>query len=717
MLKEDPIESTRNILLIMSIQLSNSSAPIATVANFGKPEAWTVRVNAAFCASLSLSIVAVLLAMLSKQWIREYTRALAGVSNEKEQAMRRHFRYRGLERWKMAQLMSTIPTLIHISLLIFFYGLSDLLFHFHRAVAVIAAIIFSIGAILYILFITLAASFADCPYRSPLSNSVLTAIALARPHFADKSRERSTVQADPILVWRCLKWLIRLPDLYITPTVLEMIISTALPSTTIMEPTKEDCSSDVPWMPVVTELVHRFQRCPSLDDAAGRNVLHRSLAQLLLRESADVTLSPELQIFTAPLWRYGINMFRDLGTLRELNMWGSIWAMRSDPESYVSDRVWNAFMDIFTMPDSTIFVAFTAHIRWVARLAARERCGSMESYVLVLRQICIPIPKLPWRSQLSSIDSYPDLSPRLLRLSIELVLAFITLSATPPTLCEALQQSASRLSSTGTASPHTPSWFQAVQSRRLVRLSLGPVCRLLVRSQVTSVPDFLLCIRIILACDLDLDQESKSHAAAVLYWAWNRHHAYKKPRQGEQASSQMYDIAAQSLLHTLVVVLWRDIDPGDDVARLWPPSTHPPVPNRLQFRDAPASSYYQETGRRIDFDRWKMVIKAIENGWLSALDCDPDRATLRRQLLFGRKTEVGDTGLFHSWVFFIFDDLLVSEKRECIYAATAEDMREALRERWGLDERTEATETKTTTVAKIGIAQACNAGRPTITSS
>lgn len=88
-----------------------------------------------------------------------------------------------------------------------------------------------------------------------------------------------------------------------------------------------------------------------------------------------------------------------------------------------------------------------------------------------------------------------------------------------------------------------------------------------------------------------------------------------------------------------------------------------------------------------------MLIKVIENDWLSA--DDPDRAALRRQLLFEPKNEAGDLGLFQSWVFFVFDDLLESQKCECINSASSEDIKEALRERWKLDERVKMSEMKT----------------------
>lgn len=111
-LREDQQESAKNVLLILSQQVANLTAALtnqtipgdtpniafATQENdAAKSESWAEPVNGCFIASLCLSIVAVLLAMLSKQydqpprrervvlsltklpasrWIREYTKPL-----------------------------------------------------------------------------------------------------------------------------------------------------------------------------------------------------------------------------------------------------------------------------------------------------------------------------------------------------------------------------------------------------------------------------------------------------------------------------------------------------------------------------------------------------------------------------------------------------------------------------------------------------------------
>lgn len=171
MLKPDAQDTTNTLLFLLLRQQSNASFPLSDALDTlsSQIEHWTIRVNAVFIAGLSLSLVAVLLAMLAKQWVREYTKSLGTITNEEERAKRREFRFRGVERWHMSGVMSAIPTIIHISLMLFFYGLVDLLSNYHQTMFVIAATILGFGACIYILLIVLSTFFVDCPYKSPFS--------------------------------------------------------------------------------------------------------------------------------------------------------------------------------------------------------------------------------------------------------------------------------------------------------------------------------------------------------------------------------------------------------------------------------------------------------------------------------------------------------------------------------------------------------------------
>ncbi|KAH8797715.1 hypothetical protein DL96DRAFT_1412878, partial [Flagelloscypha sp. PMI_526] len=78
-------------------------------------------INGLFFASLSLSLATALLSVLAKQWIRAYTAVISGPA--KEIALIRHLRFRGLEKWKMNEIIGALPLVLHASLGLFFAGL------------------------------------------------------------------------------------------------------------------------------------------------------------------------------------------------------------------------------------------------------------------------------------------------------------------------------------------------------------------------------------------------------------------------------------------------------------------------------------------------------------------------------------------------------------------------------------------------------------------
>ncbi|KAJ7586312.1 hypothetical protein C8J56DRAFT_761525, partial [Mycena floridula] len=79
-------------------------------------------VNALWIASLSFALGAALISVLVKQWLQHYTAALIGTPRER--VVLRHFRFLGLERWKVPLIIGFLPVLLHIALLLFFGGLA-----------------------------------------------------------------------------------------------------------------------------------------------------------------------------------------------------------------------------------------------------------------------------------------------------------------------------------------------------------------------------------------------------------------------------------------------------------------------------------------------------------------------------------------------------------------------------------------------------------------
>lgn len=700
MLKEDPAESTRDILLIISNQLAhvaNSSAPstaAATPVQPSRPETWITRVNASFAASLALSLVAVLLTMLSKQWIREYSRALAGVASEEEQAKRRQFRYRGLERWKMAQLLSTIPTLIHISLLIFFCGLSDLLFHFHRAVAITAATIFALGAFLYMLFALLAAYFTECPYKSPLSDAVYDTVALIRRPFMGpeaKRSEISIVQTDPSLLWHSLKWLVDVPDFHLTPTTLEMVIATAVPSIAIATPSEQQMKQDAPWIPVLTDLAQCYRHPPTISDIMERNILSRSLAQLFIRETTDPELSPELREFHSLQ-----SMIDERGASasqrRAVELWKAWNAMWGIGFSNWSYGLWSSFDwengNISSFGEHTMFILMSINLRWIGKMMVMNRLHSMDHYGRFFFYTGTPdLPALPWDAELPPVDFGCPLSPRTIRLSLELAHAFITGKPKAQTLSHAIRNSIEKIRE----STKDQQKREVDISVRIMDMSLRTVFRLLAQEDQSVFPELLDHI-IMLSSGGFQSELSLTHSMKMLYWLWNRHPAFTEPRafpytytnKDKDTDERRYRVAR----------------PYGEIARhfletfLYLASTNRP-PNRDQPWDFGGGGVDNtawpplDGGEYFDRVRLKLLLSGIEAGWLSNIsNFDSIQEQLRHHLLFQMPEGENDVGLFHSWVFSPFDKLRPADKEACLGLCIAADIKDALRSRWHLNEIT-----------------------------
>jgi Family of unknown function (DUF6535) len=85
--------------------------------------------------SLVISLTCALLATSSHQWARRYIRVTqpARCSPEKRARMRAFFA-NGVEKMHIAQVVEGLPTLIHLSLFLFFAGLAIFLFNINHAV-------------------------------------------------------------------------------------------------------------------------------------------------------------------------------------------------------------------------------------------------------------------------------------------------------------------------------------------------------------------------------------------------------------------------------------------------------------------------------------------------------------------------------------------------------------------------------------------------------
>ncbi len=187
MLDVDSAKATAGLLAIMAQQeLTGSSSPtdqqnlssIVSGLQHYKPPPYAIRINVLWFLSLSFSLTTAIVGILCMQWLREYGRdtSLPHMETFAMSQMRRE----GLEKWHVPTILSALSLFLQASLLLFFIGLLDFLWHLNDATAV--AIVISVFCAITFFFLAattilpalqflLHASYRlrvpQCPYKSP----------------------------------------------------------------------------------------------------------------------------------------------------------------------------------------------------------------------------------------------------------------------------------------------------------------------------------------------------------------------------------------------------------------------------------------------------------------------------------------------------------------------------------------------------------------------
>ncbi|KAG9121467.1 hypothetical protein FRC07_002571, partial [Ceratobasidium sp. 392] len=119
-------------------------------------------VNALWFLSLSLSVGVSLVAMLGKDWARAYMAELTG--QPYQQARKRQQRWDALEKWRMPQVITFLPTLLHLALLLFAIGLTINLWSVHLGAAIPVLVVTLAATGVYAVSTILPLVRKNCPY-------------------------------------------------------------------------------------------------------------------------------------------------------------------------------------------------------------------------------------------------------------------------------------------------------------------------------------------------------------------------------------------------------------------------------------------------------------------------------------------------------------------------------------------------------------------------
>ncbi|KAH7325339.1 hypothetical protein B0J17DRAFT_527745, partial [Rhizoctonia solani] len=111
------------------------------------PSRAAVIVNTLWYLSLGLSIATSLMAMLAKDWCRSFLANRTG--DLYSQSQRRQRKWAMIERWKMHELILVLPSLIHLSLLLFAVGLCISVWELNRTVSIPVICVTGVVALFY----------------------------------------------------------------------------------------------------------------------------------------------------------------------------------------------------------------------------------------------------------------------------------------------------------------------------------------------------------------------------------------------------------------------------------------------------------------------------------------------------------------------------------------------------------------------------------------
>ena len=134
------------------------------------PTTSVILVNAMWLMSLVLSITSALLATLLQQWSRRYIQMPQIPNLAGHRARVRSYLFLGTLKYKMDLAVETAPTLLHLSVFLFFIGLVIFFFTINKAVAIAVSVSVGVFAGIYFALTILPFFGHKCPYRTPMSS-------------------------------------------------------------------------------------------------------------------------------------------------------------------------------------------------------------------------------------------------------------------------------------------------------------------------------------------------------------------------------------------------------------------------------------------------------------------------------------------------------------------------------------------------------------------
>ena len=147
----------------------NASSSLPTSPPPFTPPNYAIWVNALWFLSLVISITCALLATLLQQWARRYLKVTQPRYNPHKRARIRAFFAEGVDKFLLPWAVEALPTMLHLSLFLFFAGLAVFLWHVNLTIFKLVLSWIGLCTALYGCITFIPVFCHDSPYHTPLS--------------------------------------------------------------------------------------------------------------------------------------------------------------------------------------------------------------------------------------------------------------------------------------------------------------------------------------------------------------------------------------------------------------------------------------------------------------------------------------------------------------------------------------------------------------------
>ncbi|KAH9983790.1 hypothetical protein BJV74DRAFT_593982 [Russula compacta] len=166
-------------LLAQLVAQSNATAvPPSQILTQQTVPPSVIRINILMFLSLFLSVTSALVSTLIQQWAREYLQHSQPSAAPHKRGRVRAYLYDGLTRFQMRRLTYAVPLLLHLSVFLFFFALSDWLDSMNGAVGATARYCFVALLAIYMVLSVLPLIVKNAPYQTALTTPLQACVTL-----------------------------------------------------------------------------------------------------------------------------------------------------------------------------------------------------------------------------------------------------------------------------------------------------------------------------------------------------------------------------------------------------------------------------------------------------------------------------------------------------------------------------------------------------------